>query len=67
MRDRRYTITQEYTGAATRQHVLRFCNDFVSTHRTRDQAAAAQERHAEERSAQLAGWMQPTLPGGTPL
>jgi len=53
MRDRRYQITQEYTGAATQQHVLRF----ISAHDTRPQAAAAQERHAEER----AGWMQPTL------
>jgi len=63
MRDRRYTITRDPTQQ--RPYTLTYHGEFISSHHTRPQAAAAQERHAEERSARLAGWMQPTLPGGT--
>lgn len=54
--DLRYTVALEYTGqyrngAAGKQHVTRFCGEFVVGSDTQQQAIEAAHSHSEERLA----------------
>lgn len=41
----RHKITKEYTGKAKAQHVVRFCNDFISSHDLKKDAIDAMRDH----------------------
>jgi hypothetical protein len=46
-KDRRYSITGEFTGKSKKQFVIRFCGTYVGEHATRDLA----EKEVAERKA----------------
>lgn len=50
MTDPRYRITLEHCGHARPMYVLRFCDDFVSSHRFKRQAIAAMVEHRRYRT-----------------
>ena len=53
MKDKRYTITKEYTGQAKPQYVVRFCGDFITSRSTYPAAVMAATGHRCQREGAL--------------
>jgi hypothetical protein len=47
--DIRYTITQEFTGHAKRQHVARFCGEWIGSAGDYAEAVAIAQEHSDNR------------------
>lgn len=43
--DTRYTVSREFMGQSKLQHILRFCGDYVSSHKDRVSAVIAAKLH----------------------
>ena len=51
--DRRYTITLEFCGHETAMHVVRFCGEWVSSHKYEDAAIVRAVGEAARRRGAL--------------
>lgn len=51
--DERYTITLEFCGYPEQRYVVRFCNEFVSSHKIAIHAMTASRKHARNRGYKL--------------
>ena len=51
--DNRYTITLEFCGHETAMHVVRFCDAWLSCHKTKGAALVAAAGHAARRRGAL--------------
>lgn len=56
IKDKRYQMGLEFTGASNQQVVLRWCGDFVSAHESTVLAEVAAALHAEKRGHNHTGW-----------
>jgi hypothetical protein len=55
MKDKRYTVTREFTGASSARHVVRFCGARVGDAVRKTHAWTLAQRHADERDKVLRG------------
>ena len=53
MRDKRYTLTREFTGSPYPMWVARFCGDWIGQARSKIDAAELIANHADRRAAEL--------------
>lgn len=51
--DQRYTVTLEYCGEALPRYIVRFCDDFVSSHSTYSAAVVRATGHRAVRQGAL--------------
>lgn len=51
--DNRYTVTLEHCGHETPMHVVRFCGDWISCHKTKGAALLVAAGHAAQRRGAL--------------